>query len=114
VAFALSIPFVFAITKTSQIDRFLGDLSYPIYVSHLLVIGAFAYYCGGVYHYVSYDYQRQITIVMVIAAAIVLNLAIRKCSNCRISCRCCLRYRTRDVSARAAPAVHRAKMGAAE
>lgn len=32
------IPFVFRHFKDNSIDRFLGDLSYPIYISHVLII----------------------------------------------------------------------------
>ena len=35
---ALSVPFVFSATKSNKIDRFLGELSYPIYIVHVLVI----------------------------------------------------------------------------
>lgn len=38
VALSLSIPFVFMLTNANPIDRFLGNLSYPIYISHMLVI----------------------------------------------------------------------------
>jgi peptidoglycan/LPS O-acetylase OafA/YrhL len=34
----LAMPFLFAASKASQIDRFVGDLSYPIYASHFLVM----------------------------------------------------------------------------
>jgi peptidoglycan/LPS O-acetylase OafA/YrhL len=34
----LSIPFLFMASKRSHVDRFLGELSYPLYISHLLVI----------------------------------------------------------------------------
>lgn len=34
----LSIPSIFLITKTSSIDNRIGDLSYPIYIIHMLVI----------------------------------------------------------------------------
>src|SRR5574337_827021 len=36
---ALSIPSIFTITKGSHMDSFIGELSYPIYISHLFVIG---------------------------------------------------------------------------
>jgi peptidoglycan/LPS O-acetylase OafA/YrhL len=36
--FFLLLPYVFEFTKKSKIDRFLGDLSYPIYISHLFVL----------------------------------------------------------------------------
>jgi peptidoglycan/LPS O-acetylase OafA/YrhL len=38
ILFFLALPFVFKFTKNSKIDRFLGDLSYPVYISHLLVL----------------------------------------------------------------------------
>ncbi|MEZ5996149.1 MAG: acyltransferase [Hyphomonadaceae bacterium] len=40
VLIALGIPFVFNATKNIAIDRWIGDLSYPLYLTHLLVIGA--------------------------------------------------------------------------
>jgi peptidoglycan/LPS O-acetylase OafA/YrhL len=43
VLFTLSMPFIFEATKTSAIDRAIGDLSYPLYITHGLIIG-FAYY----------------------------------------------------------------------
>lgn len=35
---ALWTPFLFSVSKNSRIDRFLGDLSYGVYLNHLLVI----------------------------------------------------------------------------
>lgn len=32
---------IFSITKNSKVDNFIGMLSYPIYISHLLVLGYF-------------------------------------------------------------------------
>lgn len=37
IAFAVAMPFIFRMTKDSALDRHIGDLSYPMYVSHLLV-----------------------------------------------------------------------------
>ncbi len=36
--FALSIPFIFSLTKNNRFDRFLGDLSYPVYITHLIFV----------------------------------------------------------------------------
>ncbi len=36
--FALSMPFLFLLTKDSKIDRFLGNLSYSLYIFHLMII----------------------------------------------------------------------------
>jgi len=35
---ALSLPFIFILTKNNRIDRFTAELSYPVYISHMLVI----------------------------------------------------------------------------
>ena len=42
-AFSLCIPGVFALSKNWRIDRWLGELSYQIYLCHLFVIMA----CNG-------------------------------------------------------------------
>ena len=34
----VTIPFLFKITKDSKIDRLLGEISYPLYLSHFLII----------------------------------------------------------------------------
>lgn len=39
--FFLGIPFVFYFTKNNRVDRFIGELSYPIYLCHLFVIPFF-------------------------------------------------------------------------
>ncbi len=39
VAFAVAIPFIFCSTKKVAVDRLIGDLSYPLYIVHGLVIG---------------------------------------------------------------------------
>jgi peptidoglycan/LPS O-acetylase OafA/YrhL len=44
---SLGLPFIFHLTKDSRFDRWIGDFSYPIYISHILVrtvlIGAGTY-----------------------------------------------------------------------
>jgi len=40
-AVILGLPFIFKLTKTSRIDRMLGELSYPIYLCHLMIIPFF-------------------------------------------------------------------------
>lgn len=39
-AFAIALPGIFTVTKNSSIDRYLGEYSYPIYISHLLILFA--------------------------------------------------------------------------
>jgi peptidoglycan/LPS O-acetylase OafA/YrhL len=36
----LSIPFTFSLSSTNLIDRFMGNLSYPVYITHFLIIKA--------------------------------------------------------------------------
>ena len=36
--FSLSIPTIFTLTKSNKFDKLLGDLSYHIYISHILII----------------------------------------------------------------------------
>lgn len=42
----LAIPFLFRICKTNRLDRFVGELSYPIYICHFLVIWTLTYLWG--------------------------------------------------------------------
>jgi len=46
-ATALSIPFLFLLTKKMRFDRALGELSYPIYISHWTVILLIEYFYGS-------------------------------------------------------------------
>lgn len=46
IVFAISIPFIFKLSKSSSMDRLLGDLSYPIYISHFFVIFYNPYFKG--------------------------------------------------------------------
>ena len=39
IAIAVAIPFIFNAFKDAAWDRWIGDLSYPIYLSHLVIIG---------------------------------------------------------------------------
>jgi peptidoglycan/LPS O-acetylase OafA/YrhL len=38
VAFFAALPFIFIYTKSSKRDAYIGELSYPIYISHMLVL----------------------------------------------------------------------------
>lgn len=44
VPFALGVPFVFQFSKKSKIDRQIGDLSYPLYLIHGVIIGVFSWW----------------------------------------------------------------------
>lgn len=65
--FAAAVPFIFALTRTNAVDRWLGELSYPLYVVHILVIQAvrFAGYAS-----------LHVTVLWSLAAAVFLMLAV--------------------------------------
>ncbi len=42
IPFALFVPFVFEAFKNNRIDRFIGELSYPVYITHMIFIKAAA------------------------------------------------------------------------
>ena len=39
--FSTIIPYIMDFTKDNKIDKYLGELSFPIYISHILVINIF-------------------------------------------------------------------------
>lgn len=43
ILFVCSIPFIFLISKNNSIDRYIGELSYPIYICHILLISIVSY-----------------------------------------------------------------------
>ncbi len=47
VAFAFAVPFIFEATKRSWLDREIGELSYPLYLVHSLVVGLVYYRWTG-------------------------------------------------------------------
>jgi peptidoglycan/LPS O-acetylase OafA/YrhL len=76
VIFAAAIPFVFSISMRSRVDRFLGDLSYPIYVSHWLLIAVVEHFSGTFYKFLPYAHHREIDLIIVVFAAAVLHATI--------------------------------------
>lgn len=77
--FIFSLPFLFHFQKDRKWDRLIGDLSYPIYISHFLIIWVF----GSILdRFLSVDYksiQGSIIIVIItIIFSVFLNLSIGK------------------------------------
>jgi peptidoglycan/LPS O-acetylase OafA/YrhL len=56
-AFAVSIPYLFKLTKNNKFDRFLGELSYPVYITHMLFVKLFF-----ALHFPSHQYLNSIII----------------------------------------------------
>jgi peptidoglycan/LPS O-acetylase OafA/YrhL len=66
----LIIPFGFLFTKKSKIDKFFGDLSYPFYLSHVLVIYATAQFFQNM--------NRDIYLLFAIGSTLLLSVLIVK------------------------------------
>lgn len=67
-----ALPLVFQLTRHSRVDRYLGELSYPVYLTHLLVISVALYsgFSGGA--------LAALIVVMVVGASIALHEAVQK------------------------------------
>jgi len=85
--FALTTPFIFAAFKDNALDRWIGDLSYPIYMTQLLVIGVVLTY--------EPPYAVWIAIFGTIAASVLVMLLIDHPLD---------RWRQRRAAARQEPA----------
>ena len=75
---AAAIPAIFTLTKTSRIDAFLGELSYLVYISHMLVIGLVMYSWNQYLSFIPYDYRRLICAIAVVIVAVLLHVLIQR------------------------------------
>lgn len=80
---AWALPAAFQLTKHNRVDRYLGELSYPVYLTHLLVISV-ALYSGW-----SGIRGAALIVVMVLAASIAVHELVQKPVD---------RYRARRVA----------------
>jgi len=71
--FFISIPFIFLLSKNWKIDRYIGELSYPIYVVHILVVMMVTFLDLDVL-----NSKGLVVILISIACAILLNEFIAK------------------------------------
>ena len=73
VLFFIALPFIFILTKRNKIDTYIGELSYPIYISHWLIV--------VIINYLKIPYLESTGIVVVIITilfSILLNELIAK------------------------------------
>jgi peptidoglycan/LPS O-acetylase OafA/YrhL len=70
--FALCIPAFFAAFKSSRVDRFLGELSYPMYISHLLVVGL-----AGKFLYLPFS-PEALSAAIVVFVSVILYLVVQR------------------------------------
>lgn len=85
-SFAILIPFVFEISKHSKADQLIGELSYPIYISHFLLLSISERLM--VHYHINGEYLSLIAIVLIIVFSAILVRLVSK----RIE-----RYRARRV-----------------
>jgi peptidoglycan/LPS O-acetylase OafA/YrhL len=70
----LSMPFIFNLAKDSRFDRFLGNISYPIYIVHFLIIAIFEEYFEE--QYFEEEYPFFLLLLAVFSASLVVYCAI--------------------------------------
>ncbi len=70
----VTIPFIFLHFKSKKWDQFIGDLSYPIYICHLLIINLIKIY---IYPFLP-AFGQEIAWVLVIIAVIFLSIMLLK------------------------------------
>ena len=77
----VSMPFIFGATRKNRIDRFLGNMSYPVYIIHFLIIGALEGYME--------EYSVFLLLALVFSASLFLHygieLPIDRCRQRRIN-----------------------------
>jgi peptidoglycan/LPS O-acetylase OafA/YrhL len=69
VAFALAVPTIFEFSKASAVDRWIGDLSYPLYIVHLLAFAVVGKFIAG-------RWLVPAELAAALGAALILTLAI--------------------------------------
>ena len=79
VVFVGALPFIFNLTKNWKFDRYIGELSYPIYISHIFILA-----CISASQIPTFGQQGLIVSIATIIFAIILNeLVSKKIENIR-------------------------------
>ncbi|WP_426074134.1 acyltransferase family protein [Janthinobacterium sp. DSP2-3-3] len=68
------LPIIFNFTKSNKLDRFIGELSYPLYVVHILVINMANFIFGDS---INTSYYSIFVLLISVLASIILNLMIQ-------------------------------------
>ncbi|MEO8678041.1 MAG: acyltransferase [Vicinamibacterales bacterium] len=67
-----ALPLVFQLTRRNRVDRYLGELSYPIYLTHLLVISV------ALYSHLSGTALSVLIVALVVGASVALQEVVQK------------------------------------
>ena len=71
-----SIPFIFLALKDNAIDRYIGELSFSIYISHHLIVSVFRSFFYHHFHWISY-YGYAVVLASLLLAIIFQKLIIK-------------------------------------
>ena len=81
--FIFSIPFIFQYTKRSSADRFIGELSYPVYIIHWFIL---SYFLPIIHHFYPYSEGLQgllATIFSIGFSYLIIKVLIKPIDNYR-------------------------------
>jgi peptidoglycan/LPS O-acetylase OafA/YrhL len=70
---AMAIPFIFDYTKNNKIDRYIGELSYPMYISHMFIL---MFVSANVFP--KYESLGTTTLILTIIFSVLLNEFVAK------------------------------------
>jgi peptidoglycan/LPS O-acetylase OafA/YrhL len=73
VSIFLSLPLIFSLTKKSKFDRYIGELSYPVYISHVFILSIVA-----TLNLNESKYLGVIAIVLSVLLSVILNEVVSK------------------------------------
>lgn len=75
------IPFIFNLFKKNKIDRFIGELSFPVYLSHFLIIDIFTHFTNLPHQFLGLT----VATVSIIFSILILKIIINPINNFRQS-----------------------------
>lgn len=70
--FTIGVPFIFIYSKHSRLDRKIGELSYPVYIAHMLVL-LFLNHLHGMFQIKNYLSYSGMAILLTVVFAYLLN-----------------------------------------
>lgn len=77
----VAIPFIFNLFKHNKIDRFIGELSFPVYICHFLIIDIFTHFTNLPHQFLSLT----VTVVSIIFSILILELLVKPIDHYRQS-----------------------------
>jgi len=75
------IPFIFNLFKNNKIDRFIGELSFPVYICHFLIIDIFTHFTNLSHQYLGLI----VTVISIISSIFIIKIIIKPIDHYRQS-----------------------------